>query len=126
MRYYDFVPSRWIACDHQKAAFDKHQNEKLTGAEGEQSDGFLYTPPMPYFDEEYLEYTELLTSVMEARKTFTLIELGARWGTWCQRAWATIKNLRPGLEFHVYPNHSQKSNFLVHDGGIGPGIRSMG
>jgi hypothetical protein len=108
MRYYDFVPSRRIACDYQKEFFEgggREEKRRVEGAAGARwamlEAPLEFIPPLPYFDEEYLEYTELITSVMKARDTFTIIELGARWGTWCQRAYAVIKALRPSLAFHV-------------------------
>lgn len=40
----------------------------------------------PVFDEEYFEWIDLLESVLDARRSYTMIELGAGFGRWVVRA----------------------------------------
>jgi FkbM family methyltransferase len=42
--------------------------------------------PRPAFDEEYFEWIDLLESVVEARDSYTMIELGAGYGRWSVRS----------------------------------------
>jgi len=42
--------------------------------------------PYPAFDEEYFEWIDLLESIVEARGSYTMIELGAGYGRWAVRA----------------------------------------
>eukprot|EP00928_Gymnodinium_smaydae_P035816 TRINITY_DN25137_c1_g2_i1.p1 TRINITY_DN25137_c1_g2~~TRINITY_DN25137_c1_g2_i1.p1 ORF type:complete len:498 (-),score=86.65 TRINITY_DN25137_c1_g2_i1:83-1576(-) len=56
--------------------------------------------PLPFVDEEYFEYVDLLSSVLEAydegADVFTVVELGAGSGApWASRAIAAWRRLRP-------------------------------
>jgi FkbM family methyltransferase len=42
--------------------------------------------PYPEFDEEYFEWIDLFESVVAARDSYTMIELGAGYGRWAVRA----------------------------------------
>ena len=47
-----------------------------------------YPPPI---DEEYFEWIDLLTAVVEAKERFTFVELGAGYGRWSIRAAAAAR-----------------------------------
>jgi len=50
--------------------------------------------------EEYLEWTDLLESILAARGHYTMMELGAGYGRWAVRAAALVRQLRP-MPFHL-------------------------
>ncbi len=43
-------------------------------------------PSLPRFDDQYLEWIDLLEAISEARNDFTMMELGAGYGRWLVRA----------------------------------------
>jgi FkbM family methyltransferase len=47
--------------------------------------------PYPAFDEEYFEWIDLLESVVAARDSYTMIELGAGYGRWAVRAALAVR-----------------------------------
>lgn len=57
-------------------------------------------PSLPSVDEEYLEWAGALEAIAAASGTFTVVELGARWGTWTIRSLVAARRLRPELELH--------------------------
>jgi FkbM family methyltransferase len=58
----------------------------------------IVTPPLPAFDEEYFEWTDVFESVGEATTEFVMVELGAGYGRWTVRGAVVAK--RRGLSFH--------------------------
>jgi FkbM family methyltransferase len=54
---------------------------------------------LPPFDEEYLEWIDIVESVRDARGCYTMIELGAGFGRWLVRAVAVLRQLAPDLPF---------------------------
>ena len=50
--------------------------------------------------EDYLEWIDLLESVLAAKEQYTMIELGAGYGRWSVRAAALVRQLRP-MPFHL-------------------------
>jgi FkbM family methyltransferase len=53
--------------------------------------GKILTPYIPSVGEEYLEWIDLLESVLQADDTFTMVELGAGWGRWLVDAWSVLR-----------------------------------
>jgi FkbM family methyltransferase len=51
----------------------------------------LVRTELPAFDEEYFEWIDLLEAVTAARRTFTMIELGAGYGRWMANAVAALQ-----------------------------------
>jgi|SRR5579875_2354433 len=54
------------------------------------------TPPYPRPStegEEYFEWITLLQSVLEAQKSFTMVELGAGYGRWLVNAWNALRSI---------------------------------
>jgi hypothetical protein len=47
--------------------------------------------PYPAFDEEYFEWIDLFESVVAARNSYTMIELGAGYGRWAVRAALAVR-----------------------------------
>ncbi len=47
--------------------------------------------PYPPFDEEYFQWIDLLESVVAARDSYTMIELGAGFGRWAVRAAMAVR-----------------------------------
>jgi len=78
----------------------------------------------PPFDEEYFEWIDLLESVVQARKTYTMVELGAGFGRWSARAANAIRQ-HNGLPFHLVPVEAEPTHFAwlsqhLADNGIAP------
>ena len=55
----------------------------------------------PQPDEEYFEWIDLLESVVAARQTYSMIDLGAGYGRWCVRAAFAAQQFNPGLVQHL-------------------------
>jgi FkbM family methyltransferase len=58
----------------------------------------VHTPADPH--EDYLEWIDLLESILAAKGQYTMMELGAGYGRWSVRAAAALRQLRP-LPFHL-------------------------
>ena len=76
----------------------------------------------PSFDEEYIEWIDLLESVLAAMGRFTMIELGAGWGRWIGNAAAAVRQLGSneytlaGVE--AEPSHFQMMVQHIEDNGL--------
>jgi FkbM family methyltransferase len=57
--------------------------------------------PYPEPDEEYFEWIDLLESVVVAKGTYTMIDLGAGYGRWAVRAAFAARHYNPKLRCHV-------------------------
>jgi hypothetical protein len=75
--YYYSVPSRWRDCHNL-------QNYIMSGQK-------WFIPAYPIIDEEYMELISVYQVALKAKHNFTMVEIGARWGTWGYRAAAAIK-----------------------------------
>lgn len=75
--YYSTVPSRWHSC-HQL------QSHILSGLK-------WFVPSFPVIDEEYVELASVYEMALDAKHTFSLVEIGARWGPWGFRSAAAIR-----------------------------------
>ena len=57
-----------------------------------------FIPSFPVIDEEYVELVSVYEMAMHAKGTFTMIELGARWGPWGFRAAAAIQQYNSAVQ----------------------------
>lgn len=70
---------------------------------------YVKTPPLP-FDEEYFEWIDLLTTVVEAEEQFTMIELGAGYGRWIVNA-AAAANQYGGVPYLLIAVEAEPQHF---------------
>ena len=75
----------------------------------------------PPFNEEYFEWIDLLESVANANKTFTMVELGAGWGRWLARAVGALRQYN-NIPYYLIgveaePTHVRwmKEHFIEND-----------
>jgi FkbM family methyltransferase len=78
---------------------------------------------LPPVDEEYFEWIDLLSSVRDARTSYTMVELGAGFGRWAVRAAlaarrAGIERIRLGV-VEPEPKHAQWLRQHLADNGVG-------
>jgi len=78
----------------------------------------------PPLDEEYFEWIDLLESVVSAKRSYTMIELGAGFGRWLVRAAQALRQYN-GLPFHLVAVEAEPLHFqwlLLHfrDNNIDP------
>jgi FkbM family methyltransferase len=67
---------------------------------------------LPAFDEEYLEWVDIVESVRAARGCYTMIELGAGFGRWLVRAVAVLRQLAPDLPFALVAVEAEPTHML--------------
>ena len=65
----------------------------------------------PPFDEEYFEWVDLLESVVAAKGSYTMIELGAGFGRWAVRAAFAARQYNPKLRCHVIAVEAEPTVF---------------
>jgi FkbM family methyltransferase len=87
-------------------------------------------PAYPPFDEEYFEWIDVLESVVAARKSYTMIELGAGTGRWAVRAASALRQHNPKLPFRLIaveaePVHFEWMRLHFADNGIDPDRHSL-
>jgi len=72
--YFYEVPTRWHACYLHQAFISSGLRTEV--------------PALPFVDDEYAEHVSVFQSVLRADPDigFSMVELGARWGTWGARA----------------------------------------
>jgi len=86
--------------------------------------------PYPQFNEEYIEWIDLLESVVAARKSYTMIELGAGTGRWAVRAASALRQHNPKLPFRLIaveaePLHFEWMRLHFADNGIDPARHTL-
>jgi FkbM family methyltransferase len=64
----------------------------------------------PSFDEEYLEWVDVLEALLSAVGVFTMIELGAGWGRWLMNAAAAARQ-RDRLPIHLVGVEAEPTHF---------------
>jgi FkbM family methyltransferase len=74
--------------------------------------------------EDYIEWIDLLESIMAAKERYTMMELGAGYGRWAVRAAAASRQLRP-IPFHLVavegePRHYRWLQQHISDNRIPP------
>lgn len=99
-RYYLAVPSRWHACHVHEA----HLRSGLPSV----------VPELPLVDDEYDEHVAIYESVLRARRSFVIVELGARWGTWGARAVAMLRTANPMPHMAFFAESSRRHCLGVH------------
>lgn len=65
----------------------------------------------PDFNEEYLEWVDILESVVEAKGSYKMIELGAGWGRWASRAHAALKQMHPDIPGQFIAVEAEPTHF---------------
>jgi FkbM family methyltransferase len=86
--------------------------------------GYMETE-YPRSDEEYLEWVDLLESVLDAQQQFTMVELGAGYGRWLVRAAAAVRRRSGELPIRLIgveaePTHFEWLKQHFEDNGIDP------
>ena len=86
--------------------------------------------PYPAFDEDYIEWIDLLESVVAARKSYTMIELGAGMGRWAVRAASAVRHYNPNLPFRLIaveaePTHFEWMRLHFADNDVDPNQHSL-
>jgi FkbM family methyltransferase len=84
----------------------------------------------PPVDEEYFEWIDLLESVVSARKSYTMIELGAGYGRWAVRAAFAAQRYNQKLPYRLIaveaePAHFEWMRLHFSDNRIDPGKHSL-
>jgi FkbM family methyltransferase len=79
----------------------------------------------PPFDEGYFEWIDILESVVAARGSYTMIDLGAGFGRWAVRAHHAARQFNPHMPCHLIAVEAEPTVFewmRVHfqDNGINP------
>jgi len=98
-QYFNEVPSRWFACWLHYA--DVKSANTLT------------SPQLPFIDDEYNEQVAVYQSVLRARGTYVVAELGCRWGTWGTRSIAMLRHARPDIiDYTMYLAEADKQNCI--------------
>jgi hypothetical protein len=81
--------------------------------------------PYPQVDEDYFEWIDLLESVIAARGSYTMIELGAGMGRWSVRAALAARQFKPRMPFRLIaveadPVHFDWLRWHFLDNGLDP------
>jgi len=79
--YYRLVASRRYECNEHEAYLKSGFSHRVVN--------------LPLIDDEYPEHVAVYQSVLRAKKSFHMMELGARWGTWGARAIAFLRMVNP-------------------------------
>jgi FkbM family methyltransferase len=67
--------------------------------------------PYPAFSEEYLEWIDILESVVSARKSYTMIELGAGFGRWAVNAALAVRQYNEKLPHRLIAVEAEPAHF---------------
>ena len=70
----------------------------------------LVTARLPIPNEDYFEWIALLEAASEARRSFTMVELGAGWGRWLVNGIAALR-ARGELPYHVVGVEPEPTHF---------------
>lgn len=65
----------------------------------------------PNFDNEYFEWIDILESVIAAKRSYTMIELGAGYGRWAVRAGFAVRQYNRSLPFHLIAVEAEPVHF---------------
>lgn len=65
----------------------------------------------PPFSEEYFEWIDILASVILAKNSYTMIELGAGWGRWMSRAFMALKQIHPEMPCSLIGVEAEPTHF---------------
>lgn len=94
------------------------QQQVVTGADRYQC--------LPAFNDEYLEWIDVIQSIQRAGNQYTIIDLGAGYGRWLVRAVAVLRHLAPELPFSLVAVEAEPTHMrFLHEhltlNGITPG-----
>lgn len=83
------------------------------------------TSEPPALSEDFLEWIDVLESVVESVDSFTMIELGAGWGRWLVNAAVALRQLAPDRPYRLVaveaePTHFEWLRRHLLDNGIAP------
>jgi FkbM family methyltransferase len=65
----------------------------------------------PTLSEDFLEWIDVLESVVEARGMYTMIELGAGWGRWVVNAGVALRRIDPSMELRLVAVEAEPTHF---------------
>ncbi|HEX5325621.1 MAG TPA: FkbM family methyltransferase [Acetobacteraceae bacterium] len=68
-------------------------------------------PPYPQINEELFEWIALLSAILEAKGSFTMIEGGAGYGRWSVAAAQAIRRKRPDLPYYLTGVEAEPTHF---------------
>jgi FkbM family methyltransferase len=68
-------------------------------------------PPYPKIDEEIFEWRHMLSAILEARGSFTMIEAGCGYGRWLMAAACAIRRRRPEMVFFFMGIEAEPTHF---------------
>ena len=68
-------------------------------------------PPYPKIDEEIFEWRHMLSAILEARGSFTMIEAGCGYGRWLMAAAYALRRRRPEMVFSFMGIEAEPTHF---------------
>lgn len=80
-------------------------------ADSERTVNRMAWPPWPTLSEETFEWIALFRSILEARQTFTMVELGAGYGRWLVAAACAVRRRRPDLSLRLMGVEAEPTHF---------------
>jgi FkbM family methyltransferase len=92
--------------------------------------GEIRTGGYPGFDEEYLEWIDVLETAIAAAQSFTIIELGAGYGRWLVRAALAVRRYHGDLPLRLIGVEAEPTHFRwlrehLRDNGIDPDAHEL-
>lgn len=69
------------------------------------------TAEQPSLSEDFLEWLDVLQSVVESVGTFTMVELGAGWGRWIVNAAVAVRQLDPSRPYRLVAVEAEPTHF---------------
>ena len=92
---------------------------------GKSPDPIYVETDYPTVDEEYLEWVDLLESVLDAQQQFTMVELGAGFGRWLVRGATAVRRQRGDLPIRLVgveaePTHLEWLKQHFNDNDVDP------
>src|SRR5215471_15577178 len=84
----------------------------------------------PFFNEEYFEWIDILESIIAARESYTMIDLGAGFGRWAVRAHYAARQYNRELPCHLVAVEAEPTVFEwmglhFQDNGIDPAAHKL-
>jgi FkbM family methyltransferase len=129
--FFHFQPFRGTVAAHYGADFLGTKIRQEFVAE-------LYTRPTaslwemgyPPVNEDYLEWIDLLESVVEAHDSYTMVELGAGFGRWVVRAAFAVNQYRPGMRCRLVAVEAEPLTYRwmhlhFEENGVDPGAHRL-
>src|SRR5215472_16283080 len=84
----------------------------------------------PPVNKDYLEWIDVLESVVEAHDSYTMVELGAGFGRWVVRAAFAVNQYRPGMRCRLVaveaePLTNRWIDLHFEENGVDPGAHRL-